>query len=85
MEEGHQCSSGLLNDYCDGKAFMKNPLFSMDRKAIQIFLYYDELEICNPLGSKVKIHKLGLCAYMHTKVEYINIVFTHRCFLFYNW
>ena len=22
-------------------------------------LYYDELETCNPLGSKAKIHKLG--------------------------
>jgi len=24
-----------------------------------VFLYFDELEVCNPLGSKSKTHKLG--------------------------
>ena len=26
---------------------------------VQIFLYFDELELCNPLGSKRSIHKIG--------------------------
>ena len=57
----HQSSSDLLIDYCDGKVFMKHPLFSVNSKALQIFLYFDEVELCNPLGSKAKIHKLGMC------------------------
>jgi hypothetical protein len=34
-------------------------IFSKDHTALQIILYYDELEVCNPLGSRRKKHKLG--------------------------
>ena len=34
-------------------------LIKDDPTALQIQLYYDELEVCNPLGSKAKKHKLG--------------------------
>ncbi len=48
-----------MSDFCDGAAFKKNMLFSHHEKALQINFYYDDLEICNPLGSKKKKHKLG--------------------------
>ena len=51
--------NGLLGDYCDGSNFQKHPLYSSEKNALQILLYYDEVEICNPLGTKVKQHKLG--------------------------
>jgi len=53
----------MLFDYCDGKGFNDHPLFSLHNDAFQIFLYYDEVEICNALGSKAKIHKLGMRIY----------------------
>lgn len=28
--------------------------------SLQITLYYDELELCNPLGSHRKKHKIGI-------------------------
>lgn len=46
-------------DYCDGDAFKKHKLFSKVSNGLQIMLYFDELEVCNPLGSKAKTHKLG--------------------------
>lgn len=51
--------SGFLSDYCDAEEFCEHPLFSKDTHALQIVLYYDELEICNPLGSRRKKHKIG--------------------------
>ena len=53
---GHMRQDGYLSDYCDGSIFQEHSLFAV---GLQILLYYDELEICNPLGTKVKIHKLG--------------------------
>ena len=53
----HGLNSGLLGDYCDGELYAKSELFQGDPCALQIQLYYDELELCNPLGSKK--HKLG--------------------------
>jgi len=50
---------GWLTDYSDGEAFKKHPLFMSDPTALRIFLYYDDLEVCNPLGSKAKTHKLS--------------------------
>ena len=50
----------MLTDYCDGSLFKSHPIFSTDPKALQIIAYYDELEICNPLGTRTKKHKLGV-------------------------
>ncbi|XP_046859362.1 uncharacterized protein LOC124452791 isoform X2 [Xenia sp. Carnegie-2017] len=59
----HQRQDGLLSDYCDGNEFKSHPLFSIDPTALQIILYYDEVESVNPLGSKTGKHKLGLVYY----------------------
>ena len=59
IENGHKSQTELLHDFCDGKVFSSHPLFSVHKDALQIFFYFDELEVCNPLGSKAKIHKLG--------------------------
>ena len=60
MEQGHKSPSCIMEDYCDGRSFSSHPLFSAQRDALQIFLYFDELEVANPIGSKAKIHKLGM-------------------------
>ena len=31
-----------------------------DKQSLQIIAFYDELKVCNPLGSHVKKHKLGV-------------------------
>lgn len=59
----HAMTHGLLGDYCDGEGYHNSTLFQEDPCALQIQLYYDEVEVCNPLGSKAKKHKLG--KYMH--------------------
>ena len=35
-----------------------HPIFSVDKQGLQLLLYNDDVEICNPLGSKSKIHKM---------------------------
>lgn len=50
---------GIIADFCDGDVYANHPLFSSDPKAIQIFLYYDDVEVVNPLGSKTSKHKFG--------------------------
>lgn len=49
----------IIADYCDGDVFKHHPLFSRDPQAIQILLYYDDVEVVNPLGSKTSKHKFG--------------------------
>lgn len=57
---GHQeISEGALSDYCDGKRFKQHSLFSTKPTALQLILYYDDVEICNPLGSCHKKYKIG--------------------------
>jgi hypothetical protein len=47
----------FVMDHCSNrKTFSSTPQCSTK------FLYYDDLEICNPLGSNVKKHKLGHAA-----------------------
>lgn len=56
----HSLPKGQLGDYCDGEQFRSHPIFSADPHALQIILYYDDLEVCNPIGSYSKVHKLGM-------------------------
>ena len=56
----HATTDGFLSEYCDGESLRENKLFQEDPTAFQIQLYYDEVEICNPIGSKIKIRKLGI-------------------------
>lgn len=32
----------------------------MNPQALQLQIYYDDVEVCNPLGSKTKIHEVGV-------------------------
>ena len=49
-----------MRDWCDGNLYHNHPLFAAHPNALQLILYYDDLEVCNPLGSKSKVHKLGM-------------------------
>lgn len=49
-----------LEDFCDGELFKAHTLFSVDLMALQTIAFYDEVELCNPLGTHVKKHKLGI-------------------------
>ena len=55
----HARDDNFLGDYCDGSLYKMHDLYSKDRQALQLVMYYDELEICNPLGAQSGIHKLG--------------------------
>lgn len=58
VESGH-CDSINISDYCDGTVFHSHSLFSVKSSALQLFFYFDDLEVCNPLGSRTKTHKLS--------------------------
>lgn len=59
IEKGHGAANGDIRDFCDGEVYKSHPLFSLHPTALQIFFYFDDVEVCNPLGSKTKTHKLS--------------------------
>jgi hypothetical protein len=61
----HARQDGLIEDFCDGSVFKDHPFFMQYPHALQILAYYDELEVCNPLGSHTKNHKLGIVSSKH--------------------
>ena len=66
--------------------YKSHSLFSKEPKSIQIVAHYDELELCNPLGTHVKRHKLGIVFFtlgnIHPKyrstMEAINLAMCAR-------
>ena len=48
-----------MQDYCDSPSFKEHPLYKDEPNALQIQLYYDDVEVVNPLGGNTKVHKLG--------------------------
>ena len=51
----------MVEDFCDGEKAKTHPLFVTGNTNLEIMLYFDELEICNPIGDARKKHKLGVC------------------------
>ena len=58
IHQDHEKSDHLMRDFGDGELCQRHPLFSVDKLALQVLLYNDDVEICNPLGSRAKIHKM---------------------------
>jgi len=51
--------SEYFHDFCDGQVYKEHPLFSVDKRALQLIIYTDEVETANPLGSYRGKHKLS--------------------------
>ena len=51
----------ILCDLCDGDQYKTHPLFSVQKDDLQLLVYYDDVELYNPLGSSRTKHKLGKC------------------------
>ena len=49
-----------MADYCDGELYNSHQLYKVDKSALQLILYFDEVEPFNTLGSAAGKHKLGI-------------------------
>lgn len=61
----HARDDGYLQDFCDATLFQTHELFSAHPGSIQLIIYFDEVEICNPLGARRGVHKLGTHVVIH--------------------
>ena len=59
IDNPHSRSDGLLEDFCDGE-LLKNHIILSKSQTLQIIAYFNELEVCNPLGTDTKKHKLAI-------------------------
>jgi len=57
---GHQRDDDIAEDFCDSLHAKCHPLFGRNKTALQLLLFYDDLEVCNPIGSSRKKHKIGV-------------------------
>lgn len=57
---GHQRKDDIVEDFCDSIHAKSHPLFGNNKTALQLMLFYDDLEVCNPIGSSRKKHKIGI-------------------------
>ena len=51
----------VMEDFTDGTFVHTHPLFSIDDRSLKILLYYDDVNVVNPLTNKV--HKIGFFYY----------------------
>lgn len=59
IETRHCASAGVLHDFCDGEFVRTHPLVKQNSETLLLELYFDDLEIANPLGSRRGKYKLG--------------------------
>ena len=65
--------------------FKSHPLFKEDPLALQIIAYYDDVEVCNPLGSHRGINKLGKMINLKVKEALLLLILFCSTFLLHSW
>lgn len=48
-----------MRDFCDDQLIKESEIFKKDPMALQLIMFYDDIEVANSLGAKAGIHKLG--------------------------
>lgn len=66
-------NNNAYTHFVDGDIYKNNSFFQNNNNAIQLQLFFDEFEVCNPLGSKTGVHKLGAFYFVINNLPfYIN-------------
>ena len=55
MQAESSSGENLLQDLCDGDVFQSHALFSKQKHALHIQLFYDDVETADPLGSQIQL------------------------------
>ena len=73
LSTSHESTDGIRRDYCDGEFYQQHPVFCHYKNALQFILYYDDIEVANPLGSSTgkNIH-FALVVKMNSQQKRIN-------------
>ena len=72
--QSHKRFDGIIGDVCDSELFQKYPSFQQHENALQLLVYFDEIEVCNPLAGHAGVHKLSMInainfiTYIHLQV-----------------
>ena len=59
IQNPHISTDRVYRDICNGSVCTDNPDIMLDPSTITLVAYFDEIELCNPLGSASKKNKLG--------------------------
>ena len=60
IENDHFSHDDIMRDFCDGTYIRNSPYFQAHPEALQIILFYDDAEFCNPIGHRTKKHSMGM-------------------------
>lgn len=54
----HKCQENVYQNFCCGQVYKSLDFFRINPNAIQLQIAVDDIEICDPLGSKSNLHKI---------------------------
>lgn len=60
IDNSHYSQDGIMRDFCDGSFIRNSEYFQRNPQALQIILFYDDAEFCNPIGHRTRKHSMGL-------------------------
>jgi len=61
-----------MRDFCDAQLINESEVFKKDPTALQLIMFYDEIEVANPLGAKAGIHKLGEFPHAYILISFLE-------------
>jgi hypothetical protein len=66
-------NDGFAKSFVDGNQFKNNPFLQAHPRAIRLQIYYDDIEITNPIGTKTGSHKIGAFYFTIQNLSYRRV------------
>ena len=62
-------NGAVLYDIYDGSLYRNDAYFFGKQHVLELAIYHEDLEVCNPLGSKVGKHKVDMSYYSLINID----------------
>lgn len=72
IEDERPSTDGVMRSYLDGRRAKSHSLVCRYPNIIRLQLYWDDVEVANPLGSKTSIHKLAAFYYQIQNLPHVE-------------
>jgi hypothetical protein len=71
-KESESSSPGVYKSYLDGTDYLKNAFLQEHKNVLRINLYFDDIDVVNPIGSQSAVYKIACFYFTIQNAGYLN-------------
>jgi hypothetical protein len=71
-QEPNTTFPSTYSSYLDGEEYLNHPFLQKNKDVVRINLYYDDIDVCNPIGSQSAVYKVACFYFTIQNAGFLN-------------